>query len=354
MKNYVKQRNRLKWVQILATLISFILMGVLSGQLMAQGPIDKFKPGFSGYIQPAVGIGYSKSISDVSDDTKQIDSLNQDANSETTFFPLVLWELGYTLENSTTNFFAGTPKENIVEGTFFLEVGIQQKLSGGTILSASWIPERPVINNEVWKDPFLLGSERQETDQDSQAFKVTAESIGGSPVALRYGFGRQKIETEQSGSYLFQQPGSTLTATDLQMLHRNTDFHQLEALYGIPLGRGIMIRPGVTYVRGDADGDANSFNRFQGKVSFVYPWERWRFFGNFSLGWAEYDETNPVFNETREDVTYGTTLGLAYEAPFGWENFMATAFTSYRKQDANIKFYDSTSAIVSLGLAWQF
>ena len=147
---------------------------------------------------------------------------------------------------------------------------------------------------------------------------------------------------------------SPLTTMDLQMLHRDTDFHLVEAQYGIPLGRGIMIRPGVTYVRGDADGDANSFNRFQGKVSFVYPWERLQFLGNFSLGWEGYDEANPVFNKTREDVTYGTTMGLAYEAPFGWQNFMATAFTSYKRQNANIKFYDSISAIVSLGLSWRF
>ena len=354
MKIYVKQGNRTKGTQILATLISVMLIGVSSGQAIAQGPIDKFKPGFSGYIQPALGIGYSKSISDVTDDNKQINSLDQDAKSETTFFPLVLWELGYTLENSNTHFFAGNPKENIVEGTFFLEIGIRQKLSGGTILSASWIPERPVINNKAWKDPFLLGSERQEIDQDSQAFKVAAESIGGSPITLKFGFGRQEIETEQSGSYLFQQPGSSLTAIDLKMLKRNTDFHLVEAQYAIPLGRGIMIRPGVTYVRGDADGDANSFNRFQGKVSFLYPRKRWGFFGNFSIGWEGYDEANPIFNKTREDVTYGTTLGLSYEAPFGWKNFMATAFTSYKKQNANIKFYDSTSAIVSLGLAWRF
>jgi len=354
MKNYVKQRNRLKCVQILAALISFMLMGVLSGQLMAQGPIDKFKPEFSGYIQPAVGIGYSKSISDVSDDTKQIDSLYQDANSETTFFPLLLWELGYTLENSTTNFFAGTPKENIVEGTFFLEVGIQQKLSGGTILTAAWVPKLPILDNEAWKDPFLLGSDRQETDQDSQAFKVEAESIFGSPVNLRYGFGRQEIDDDQSGIYLSEQPGSTLTTADLQMLKRDSDFHLLEAQYAISFGRGIMIRPGISYLRGDATGDANSFNQFQGKVSFAYPWERWRFFGNISLGLAEYDEANPIFEKTREDVIYGTTLGVGYTTPFGWKDFTASVFTSFKKNDTNIKFYDSTSMIIAIGLAWLF
>jgi len=107
-------------------------------------------------------------------------------------------------------------------------------------------------------------------------------------------------------------------------------------------------------MRGDADGDANSFNQFQGKVSFVLPRDQWLFFGNVALKWAEYDESNPIFNKTRDDVTYGMTIGLTYAAPFGWNNFMASAFTSYKKQNSNIKFYDSTKMIVALGLAWQF
>jgi hypothetical protein len=338
----------------LISLISIFLVGYLSARSLAQESGNKFTPGFTGYIQPMAGVGYSKSISDVSDDTKKIDDLNQDANSETDFIPIILWKLVYTLENGATQFYAGTPKENIVEGTFLLEAGIRQKLSEGTILTAAWIPKLPILDNEVWKDPFLLGSDRQETDQNSQAFKLEAESIFGSPVTLKYGFGRQKIDTDLSGVYLFQQPGSTLTAVDLQRLKRDTDFHLVEAQYSIPNVRGFLIRPGVSYLRGNADGDANSFNEFQGKVSFVYPHERWQFFGNIYLGWAEYDEPNPIFKSSREDMTYGTTLGLGYAAPFGLKNFMASVFTSYGKQDANIKFYDSTSMIGAIGLAWMF
>jgi hypothetical protein len=341
-------------VQILVFLLGIILIVAFPDNALSRQPGNKFTPGFSGYVQPMIAAGYSKSISDVSDDTKKINALDQDANSETDFFAILLWKMVYTLDNGATQFYAGTPKENIVEGTFLLETGIRQKLSGGTILTAAWVPKLPILDNEAWKDPFLLGSDRQETDQDSQAFKVEAESIFGSPVNLRYGFGRQKIDEDQSGVYLFEQPGSTLTTADLQMLKRDSDFHLLEAQYAIAFGRGIMIRPGVSYVRGDAIGDANSFNRFQGKVSFAYPYERWRFFGNISLGLAEYDEANPIFEKTREDVIYGTTLGVGYAAPFGWKDFTASVFTSFKKNDTNIKFYDSTSMIVAIGLAWLF
>ncbi|MBA3011636.1 MAG: DUF2860 domain-containing protein [Proteobacteria bacterium] len=354
MKIALKPDYLTKRVQFFVFLLGIILMAALPEKAFTQGPGNNFTPGFSGYVQPMIAAGYSKSISNVSDDTKKIDSLDQDANSETDFFPILLWKTVYNLDNGATQFYAGTPKENIVAGTFLLETGIRQKLSGGTILTAAWVPKLPILDNEAWKDPFLLGSDRQETDQDSQAFKVEAESIFGSPVNLRYGFGRQEIDDDQSGIYLSEQPGSTLTTADLQMLKRDSDFHLLEAQYAISFGRGIMIRPGISYLRGDATGDANSFNQFQGKVSFAYPWEQWRFFGNISLGLAEYDEANPIFEKTREDVIYGTTLGVGYTTPFGWKDFTASVFTSFKKNDTNIKFYDSTSMIIAIGLAWLF
>ncbi len=341
-------------VQVLIFLFGIVLIAALPDKAFTQGPGNNFTSGFSGYVQPMIAAGYSKSISDVSDDTKKIDSLDQDANSETDFFPILLWEMVYTLDNGATQFYAGTPKENIVEGTFLLEIGIRQKLSGGTILTAAWIPKLPILEKEAWKDPFLLGTDRQETDQDSQAFKLEAESIFGSPFNLRYGFGRQEVDDDQAGVYLFEQPDSTLTTADLQMLKRDSDFHLVEAQYAISFGRGIMIRPGISYVRGDAVGNANSFNRYQGKISFAYPGERWRFFGNISLGLAEYDEANPIFEKTREDLIYGTTLGAGYAAPFGWKDFTASVFTSFKKNDTNIKFYDSTSMIIAIGLAWLF
>ncbi|MDM8537685.1 DUF2860 family protein [Desulfobacterales bacterium HSG17] len=351
LKSYCLTKRRMK---ILVFLLGIFLIVALPNTALTQGPGNIFTPGFSGYVQPMIAAGYSKTISDVSDDTKKIDSLDQDASSETDFFPILLWKMAYNLNNGATQFYAGTPKEKIVEGIFLLETGIRQKLPGGTILTAAWIPKLPILENEAWKDPFLLGSDRQETDQDSQAFKVEAESIFGSPFNLRYGFGRQEIDNDQSGGYLFQQLGSTLTTADLQMLKRDTDFHLVEAQYAFSFGRGIMIRPGVSYMRGDATGDANSFNQFQGKVSFAYPRERWRFFGNISLGLAEYDEANPIFEKTRDDVIYGTTLGIGYSAPFGWKDFMANVFTAFKKNDTNIKFYDSTSMIVAIGFAWLF
>ncbi len=321
---------------------------------MAQEEENDFEPGFSGYIQPMVGVGVSKSISDVGDDNKRIDSLDQKAESETDFVPMLLWGLGYTFKNESTMLYVGTPEENIIEGSFLLEAGIRQKLPGGTVLTFAYIPELPLLDDEVWKDPFLLGSDRQETDRDSQAFSIMADSIFGSPLTLKYGFGKQEIDDDQSGTYLSRQAGSTLTAQDLLTLKRGGNFHQVDAMYTFTLENGATIQPGINYLRGNADGEANSFDSFGGQITATYPVGQWHFFGTISLNGSEYDKTHPVFKKTREQWKYDAILGMGYMAPFGWEDFMVNLYTGFSSQDSNIGFYDTSGMMTGVGLTWMF
>ena len=325
-----------------------------AGDAMAQRGQNDFEPGLNGYLQLMVGGGYSKSVSRVSDDTERIDSLDQEAEGETSFTALPMYRLTYTLENERTQFFLGTPEENFVEGNFLVEIGARQKLAGGTILGASWIPYLPLIDSEVWEDPFLLGSNREETDQESQAFRLTAASIMGSPITLRYGFGVRDIDDELSGTYLASLEGSTLTSQDLDSLDRDSDYHFFEAMYRFRLQNGLIIRPQLGYLIGDAEGDANNFDRYSGKVSFAYVLAKWRLFGNIFIAQADYDEVNPIFGKTRDDNEFGGTFGVSYLAPFGYKDWSVNLFTSFREVDSNIKFYDSTRFIGGLGLAWMF
>ncbi|MCK5794978.1 MAG: DUF2860 domain-containing protein [Anaerolineales bacterium] len=351
MKPLFKLVLRKKRAGFLLSMISLSIWIIMSGQALADEsdnePGDEFKPGFSGYIQPMVGVMSTKSNSAVGDDNEKIDSLDQDAKSETEFLPMVLWSMGYTLKSGTTQFYIGTPEQEIIEGTFLAEAGVRQKLSDGTILSAAWVPN--LLYDEVWSDPFLTGRNRQETDRETQAFIVAAKSIIGTPLTLRYGFAKQEIENDRAGYFV---PG--LTAGDRAKLKRDSNFHLVEAQYSIPFDMGIMIIPQIGYLMGDADGDANSFKQFEGKITVEYPLGKWQLFGNVNMASSDYDEINPVFNKTREDKVYGAMLGVGYAAPFGWENIMVNIYTSFEQRDSNIKFYDSTSAMAGVGLSWMF
>lgn len=350
-------RNTGKLIPALFCMFIFLLTATsptLARDASEKDGNDPFTPGFSGYIRPMVGIGYSKSQTDVGDDNERIDSLDQDAESETDFIPMIFWNMGYTLENGTTRFFAGSSEDSVIDSISFLEVGIQQKLLNGTVLSAAYIPGIPGLEDEVWADPYLLGSNRSETDRDAHAFRVAAESLFGTALSFNYGFGTQDIDTDQAGLYLSQQSGSTLTTSDLNDLKRSGDFHRAQVLYAFQLGENTMLEPGLTYTRGDADGDANSFDKFGGQISLTTAMDRCRLFTTLELAHAEYDQSNPVFDKTRKQWEYSAVIGAGYMAPFGYEDFMVNIFTGFTKKDANIKFYDSTALIGGVGITWMF
>lgn len=133
----------------------------LAGENEGPGPEDDFEPGFSGYVQPMVGIMSTKSNSEVGDENEKINSLNQDAESETQFAPMLLLNTKYTLDNRATQFYIGTAGEEVIEGAPFLEAGIRQKLSDDTLLSAAFASSFCLMGDEVWSDPFLTGQKRK-------------------------------------------------------------------------------------------------------------------------------------------------------------------------------------------------
>lgn len=331
-----------------------LLLSCSALKVSARPVQDAFKHGFHGYIQPVIGVSSFKSNVKVGDDNKKIDSLTDKASSETEFVPFVFWELSYTFEGESLQLYAGTPEENFIEGSFLLEAGMRYQFADRTKLTLAWVPNFPIIANEVWEDPFLLGERRNETDRESNAFKVEASSIMGTGLGLRYGYGIQEIDREQSGFYLAGQPGSTLSSEDLKQLERDTDFHLFEVQYLFRLNNGFSIRPSFTYLLGDADGDSNSFDNYEGKLAFVLPVSQWVIFGNVAYAYGDYDKENPIFNTSREDDILSSTLGFLYKEPFGYENWSVTLFGSYRDVNSNISFYDSQSFFTGLGVGWQF
>lgn len=315
---------------------------------------DENKPGFSGYVLPMIGIGKSKSLGDVSDENKKIDSLDQEAKSETDAIPVFLWQVAFTLKNERTRFHVGTPETNIVEGNFLFETGVSHELEGGTILTAAWIPRIPGLDDEVWKDPYLTGRSREETDRESQGFSLGTEYIFDSPFSLKYSFATQKIEDEQSGLSLSKNPGSKLTVTDLASLRRSGNFHQVEGNVMIPLGDSLMLQPGLNYMRGDTDGAANRFNDFGGTITLMYMQPKYEFHADVSLNSRNYDNSNPVFAKKRDDLEFDTTIGFGYLKPFGFEKAKISILGTYSKRNSSIKFHDSQSMMAGVGISYVF
>ena len=333
------------------TLVIFCLC--LTARLVAaQEPMPQTS-GISGYIEILGAYISTNSQLNTDSDNKRTDSLNESGERVGKFRPFPLGLIRYTFAEKRTQLFLGVLPENVAQGQFQVEAGIRHILPNRTGLRASLIPLTP-IEQKTWEDPFVVGQDRERTDINSYGAKLAAENILGSGLTLKYGWARQTLDDERSGTFLLSQPGSFLSPDDLDDLDRDAHFHRITAEYSFQILPRMMLKPLLRYTRGDAEGDANSFHALTPQLSLLYFGRQLQASVNVSAKTEWYDKTHPVFDKTRRDINPGLFAILGYKDPFGYKNFRIDWFNAFFKSNSNIRFYDSTSFITAIGLGYSF
>ncbi len=323
-----------------------------AGVAVAQEPMPT-ESGFSGYIEILGAYISTNSQLNTDSDNKKTDSLDSSGERVNKFRPLPLGLIRYTFAEQRTQLFMGVLPENVAQGQFFVEAGARHILSNGTGLRASVIPLTP-IEQETWKDPFVVGQNRKRTDINSYGFKLAAETIMGSGLTVKYGWVRQTIDDEKSGAFLISQPNSFLTPDDLNDLDRDAHFHRLTTQYSFQVGRRMRLMPILRYTRGDAEGDANSFHSLRPELSFMYFGTQLQASVNISAKGEWYDSRHPVFDKKRREFAPGLFAILGYKKPFGFQNFRIDWFNAFFKSKSNIDFYESSNFITAIGIGYRF
>jgi len=318
----------------------------------AQQPLPR-ESGFSGYLELMGAYISTNSQLNTDSKNKQTDSLDKSGERVGKVRPFPLGLLSYTFADIRSQLYIGILPENVAEGQILFETGIRHDLTDGTSLRAAVIPISPIAQ-ETWEDPFVVGQDRDRTDISSWGFRLAADNIAGSGFNLRGGLVRHQINNERSGDFLFSQPGSTLTSDDLDKLDRDSYLYRLTAQYAIAVAPRVRLLPTLRYIRGAAEGDANSFNALAPQLSLQYFGPQLQVSLNASIKGEWYDDTHPVFDKTREDYHLSLFAILGYKDPFGWENFRIDWFNGAFKQNSNINFYESTGFLTALGLGYVF
>ena len=326
-------------MSIRCLLISILCVSMTIGSTYAQEPLPK-SSGFSGYIEVLGAYISTNSQLNTDNDNRKTDSLDESGERVGQFRPFPIGLLRYTFAERRTQLFIGVLPENVAQGQFQVEAGARYLLANGTGLRASVIPLTP-IEPETWEDPFVVGQNRKRTDISSYGFRLAAESIFGSGLTMKYGWARQTIDDERSGSFLVSQPGSTITLGDLDDLDRDSYFHRLTAEYFFQVAPRLRLTPIFKYTRGDAEGAANRFHALEPQLSLLY-------FGN------QLQASLNVSVKTRREVNPGVFAILGYKDPFGLKNFRIDWFNVFFKTSSNIDFYESSSFITAVGLGYSF
>jgi hypothetical protein len=206
------------------------------------------------------------------------------------------------------------------------------------------------IATEVWKDPYLTNVKRDETDRSSTGIRYTWDKIFQSNFEVQATIRKIDIDKEKSGSY----PALGLSRAEQGLLDREGDLVKLEGSYTFRIKEGQALVPKLIYTKNDLDGGAMRSDDIALQLSYLHTVDRFNFIFNGFLGFADYDNRNPIFNKTREDDNFGLAVSAFYlmpdYKPMGCTSFRFWGNAAYYKSSANINFYDTEVAALMAGV----
>ncbi|MFI9653337.1 DUF2860 family protein [Guyparkeria sp. GHLCS8-2] len=323
-------------------------LALLTVTVVQASPIAD-ETGFSGEIQPLIGVMSSRSNLAVSSDQKRIDSLYSLSSRETRPIGGVLGQIDYTIVPRELSLYAGTPRSALADGEIGVEVGARYLVGGVGLLTAGVIPVT-VNDSEVWSDPFVVGTRRDATDADRRGLHLGLAGIAGTGLSVDYRLYRRDLDEERSGQAL----ALGLSPAERRLLEREGTEHRFDVNYRVALTDGFSLTPGVQYRRLDADGAANRGWLLRPQLTAQYDIDRWSISMTGYYGVDRYDARQPIFDEYRDGKEMGLVAGVRYAEPFGWSNWSVDAYGVWSERDSDIRFYDQQTGLFAVGLGYRF
>ena len=266
---------------------------------------------------------------------KRLDNLNSGADRETKFIPIILpritWDAGEA-QGIKLYLTADPPIEEV--GGFALNLGMTYQTAEMGIIDTS-IYFTPF--EEAWKNPYVTGVDREETDTTKYGFKIGLNRIMGSGFRVQFVYLNDDVDDDVIGA---------LTPE----LARDGSVYAINVNYSHYVSENLEIRPRFSFRKGDYDGDANSYNKFKFDLEARYRHAKWLVVPRLTYSYSDYDAEDPIFGDTRDVNTFGVSLMTTYMKPFDWEDWSVTALISARTGNANIDFYDTESFSVGASL----
>jgi hypothetical protein len=339
-----------KWPKIFCLFVSALVLAMWAVPSLAIEPIPR-QEGFSGVI--GAGVNYfnfkSNKIAEVAGtevSEKQTNSTGE-PDSKSSALPALNFDLRYTLGSSQTQFFLANELFDLVKLDAFTELGVRQQFYDRSILSVGIVYSGMV---KVYSDPYVLGTDRGDTDRTATGMRVVYDKIMGSGLAIEAMYRKIDIDNEQSGTL----GGLGLSPGEIGLLSRNAKETSLGAQYTIMVGEGQFITPAFNFINYDADGDAMTYNQYKFEATYAYLSKEFDFAVKLLFAaTGDYDQANPVFNKRENDTVYGGFATGVYKNVY-MPGMDLVGRVGAQMKDADIDFLNSEAIIAGLSLQYRF
>ncbi|MEA3432124.1 MAG: DUF2860 family protein [candidate division WOR-3 bacterium] len=271
----------------------------------------------------------------VDDKNEKTDNLNDEADSFSTTMPLVMFDLRYAFQGSDTEVYLGTPFE---DSGIALTLGMAQTFIDKSKLDLSVFSK---IMAEVWKDPYIAGVARDDTDIKDVGFTIDYDRILDTGLNLYYRYNLLDVDEDVIG-------------TRFNDMKRDGIIHTTGLGYTIDLDESNTIIPGLEYSKADMDGESNSYNGCKIKLEYKLMKNDYILNAFVSVDKKDYDKMHPIFNKTRDETEYSAIAIFTLLNPLGYDKFFTNFIAGYGYSDSNIDFFDKRTYLSGITIGYNF
>ena len=322
-----------------------------AGAAYAVSPVSD-QTGWSGYV--FLGGGYTNVKSNTVAGNKLIEGGNETIGSiddkprtNDIVHALAGTEIRYTLANRNQIFFGGSLEDRLTLD-IANQLGWRKQTATAGIFQLGLLFS--VIPVEVWEDPYLAGTPREETDRDSQGARFEWGRIMGSQFDLLLQFRENDIDNELSGA----DPALNCDLACRSLLDREGTQYQARMSYTFRFPGGHIFRPQLRLRREDRDGKATARDAWALQLSYSYMQPSWMLVTNALYGQSRYDEANPLFGMRQDADTLALDATVLYNLPTESRRWQLTGSVFWSESDSKIRFHDNKLSQIFGGVIYNF
>jgi len=268
---------------------------------------------------------------------KKINDLSSAADKKLTTLPLILPEATYDVGDpeGLVLFFNTEPPIDEVGGFAFI-LGASYPTKGFILEMSSFFTPF----EETWENPYITGVDRKKTSTTKYGAKIAFNKIAGTGLRINGVYMRDDIDND------------TIALTSPSMA-RDGHIVALNGNYSFQLSESFELRPRISIRNGNYDGDANSFMKYKFDLEARNIVGSMMFISRMYYSYSDFDKVNPIFDKTRNNMSYGASLMANYMAPFSLDNWSLMGLLSYSKGESNIDFYDTEAITIGAFLNYR-
>jgi hypothetical protein len=240
-------------------------------------------------------------------------------------------ELGYKIDQGTKVYLKNREGQGLG-----LALGLGKETAKGQVATEVFYARQ-----DVWKDPYLTGQDREKTTAGDLGAKIRWEEIMHSGFNLTYILTRRFVDDDEAGD------------RD-EDLRRAGCKHALRAGYEFDLGRAGQIEPFVKTEYLNARGASNRYLGYGGGLGYRLSYAKWLFKTKAFFQHRGYSQEHPDFSEKRLEDRWGLSENIIYNQPFGWDDLFCNLRLGYSRIVARQDFFATDLGLFALGIGYRF